>query len=364
MKNNLPVLVILTPGFPETESDSSCLPFVQSLVKAMNKDFSFIKIIVLSFQYPFAVKKYLWKSNLIIPFGGRGKGKLLRRLLWLKVWRKLKNINIENNVIGLFSLWLGECALVGNHFGNKYGITHRCWIAGQDARINNKYVAKIDPDPKELVAISDFVADEFFKNYLIRPLHIIPNGIEKELFQQVSFERTIDVLGAGSLISIKRYDRFINCIDKLRETLPDMYAVIGGKGPEDFLLRKSIIAKKLQNNLILIDEIEHPDLLHMMQRAKVFLHPSSYEGFSMACLEALHAGCHVISFIKPMKYDIDHWHIVKSNEEMIKKTREILLQPDIEYKSVMPYSINDTAKSIIELYYDQNTLSIERNEGT
>lgn len=350
MKNNLPVLVILTPGFPENENDSSCLPFAQSLVKEINKDFSFVKIIVLSFQYPFTKTEYLWSGNLIIPFGGKNKGKLLRRLLWFKVWRKLKHINNGNKVIGLFSLWFGECALLGNRFGKEYSIPHYGWIAGQDAKANNKYVNKIKPDPKELVAVSDFVADEFFKNYLIKPLHIIPCGIEKELFQQLSFERTIDVLGAGSLISLKRYDFFIDCIDELRETMPGIYAVIAGKGPEDFLLTKNIIEKKLQNNLQLIGEITHIGLLQMMLQTKVLLHPSSYEGFSMVCLEALYAGCHVISFTKPMHYDIDHWHIVTTKEEIIKKTIEILSKPDMEYKSVMPYSINETAKSIMQLF--------------
>ena len=80
MKNNPPVLVMLTPGFPENENDSSCLPFAQSLVKAINNNFSFVKIIVLSFQYPFTKTEYLWSGNLIIPFCGKNKGKLLRRL--------------------------------------------------------------------------------------------------------------------------------------------------------------------------------------------------------------------------------------------------------------------------------------------
>ena len=39
----------------------------------------------------------------------------------------------------------------------------------------------------------------------------------------------------------------------------------------------------------------------------------------MACLEALYAGCHVISFCKPMNTDFEHWHIVNTEEDMIKK---------------------------------------------
>ena len=66
------------------------------------------------------------------------------------------------------------------------------------------------------------------------------------------------------------------------------------------------------------------EILQLMKRAKIFLHTSSYEGFSTVCLEALYAGCHVISFIKPMEHDIGHWHIVQSKEEMVKKAMEIL----------------------------------------
>jgi glycosyltransferase involved in cell wall biosynthesis len=350
MKNNQPVLLILTPGFPENESDTSCLPFIQSLIRTINKDFGHIKIIVLSFQYPFSSKEYLWNNNQIISFGGKNRGKLLRRFLWLRIWRRLKKINQENNFIGLFSLWFGECAFVGNRFGNKYKIAHRCWLLGQDARKNNKYVTRINPDPKELVAISDFVADQFFKNYLIRPQHIIPNGIEKELFQNNFYERSIDVLGAGSLISLKRYNLFINCIAEMRKTIPDINAVIAGKGTEEFDLQNQITKQHLQDNLFLNGEMTHENLLILMQKTKVFLHPSSYEGFSMVCLEALYAGCHVISFCKPMNKDFDHWHIVKDEREMIDKSLEILVQKDSQHKSITPYSINETAKSILQLF--------------
>jgi len=350
MKNKPPVLVILTPGFPEDEQDTSCLPFLQSLIRTINTDFPFIKIIIVTFQYPFISAKYLWNGNTVFSFGGRNKGKLSRRFLWFRVWRKLKKIKEENNVIGLFSLWFGECALIGNHFGKKNGIMHRCWIAGQDAKKNNKFVEKINPDPKELVAISDFIADEFFKNYSIKPLYVIPNGIENELFQIKSYERTIDVLGAGSLIPLKRYDLFIHCIAELRKTIPDIYSVIAGKGSEDFLLRNKMTELKLKNNIFLNGEMTHKSLLLLMQQTKVFLHPSSYEGFSMVCLEALYAGCQVISFCKPMNGNFESWHIVKTEEEMVKKIFEILNNSQTQFTLVMPYSINETGKAILQLF--------------
>jgi glycosyltransferase involved in cell wall biosynthesis len=350
MKNNQQVLVILTPGFPENESDTSCLPFIQSLIRTINKDFSFIKIIVISFQYPFTSAEYLWNDSTVFSFGGKNKGKLLRRFLWFRVWRKLKKIKAENNVIGLFSLWLGECALTGHRFGKKIGIPHYCWIAGQDAKAGNKFISKIKPSSNELVAISDFIADEFLKNYLIRPAHVIPNGIERELFENVSYQRTIDVLGAGSLIPLKRYDIFIDCIFQIKKSLPHICSIIAGKGQQSQALEKKIRERDLENNIILNSEMQHQNLLLLMQQSKVFLHPSSYEGFSMVCLEALYAGCHVISFCKPMNRDFENWHVVKTEEEMIGKTLEILTYPAFAYKSVMPYSINETAKAIMKLY--------------
>jgi len=350
MKKNPHVLVILTPGFPEDEQDTSCLPFLQSLIRTINKDFSSIKIIVVTFQYPFTSAEYIWTGNTVFSFGGRNKGKLSRRLLWFRVWRKLKKIKDENNIIGLFSLWLGECALTGKRFGKKFGIPHYCWIAGQDAKAGNKFVAKIKPSSNELVAISDSIADEFFKNYLIRPVHVIPNGIERELFEKVSYQRTIDVLGAGSLIPLKRYDFFIDCIIQIKKTFPNICSIIAGKGVQQFALQKKIHQHSLENNIFLNGEMEHQNLLLLMQQSKVFLHPSSYEGFSMVCLEALYAGCHVISFCKPMNIDFEHWHVVKTEEEMIEKSLEILNDTEIQYKSVRAYSINETAKLVLKLF--------------
>jgi glycosyltransferase involved in cell wall biosynthesis len=116
------------------------------------------------------------------------------------------------------------------------------------------------------------------------------------------------------------------------------------------VLQRKVREKDLSKNIFLNGEMTHQNLLMLMQQSKVFLHPSSYEGFSMVCLEALYAGCHVISFCKPMNVDFDHWHIVKTKEEMIKKTLEILTLRDLTHESVMPYSINHSAKSVVQLF--------------
>src|SRR4029077_10241981 len=109
-------------------------------------------------------------------------------------------------------------------------------------------------------------------------------------------------------------------------------AMLCGKGAQEMQLQKLILHYQLQNNILLIGEKSHPETLRLMQRTKVFLHTSNYEGFSTVCLEALYAGCHVISFIKPMQHNIDHWHIVQTKEQMLQKALYLLNDAATQYE--------------------------------
>ncbi len=115
-------------------------------------------------------------------------------------------------------------------------------------------------------------------------------------------------------------------------------------------MQQKISAFNLEENITMRGEVSHADVLELMQQTKIFLHPSSYEGFSMVCLEALYAGCHVISFCKPMKRDFSQWHIVKNKNEMVDKTLKILLSPGTKYERIFPYSIQQTTASLMKLF--------------
>ena len=78
-------LVILTPGFPENEADTTCMPMQQSLIRTLKKEYPELNIIVLSFQYPYFKKTYKWFDTTVISFDGRNKGGLRRLLLRKKI---------------------------------------------------------------------------------------------------------------------------------------------------------------------------------------------------------------------------------------------------------------------------------------
>jgi len=351
MKNKDKTLVILTPAFPENETAVYLVFSQQLMVKALTDNYPELNIIVLSFLYPGRASSYTWNGARVISFNGMHKRKLKRLLLWRNTWKTLKDIRRRYEVIGLFSFWCGECAFIGKYFGKRYSIKHISWICGQDARETNKWVRFIRPKKNELAAMSFSLANEFQKNHGVKPAHIIPNAIDPKSFPLVTAkERDIDVLGAGSLIPLKQYDLFTTIVGSLRQSFPAINAFHCGEGREQNKIEGLIEKLELKNTLQLLGSQTHEELMQLMQRTKVFLHTSSYEGFSTVCLEALFAGAHVISFCYPLDHPVPHWHVVNNAEEMKAKAIDILKDPGTEYKPVLLYSTDDSAKAVMKLF--------------
>lgn len=348
--SNKETFIILSPGFPESETDSTCLPMQQQFVRALKRMYPGFDVVVLTFQYPYHQQEYRWFDIRVIPFGGRNKGGLQKLLLRKKINSTLRKLHRERRITGLFSFWYNECAFTGKKFADKYGIKHYCWILGQDAKEANKYPKLLPPRSNELVALSDFIQGEFERNHGIKPQFVIPPGIDETLFNDLSGAKDIDLLGVGSLIPLKQYDIFLEIIAEIRKQLPGIKALLVGKGPEREKLQSLINKLGLESNIKITGELPYAEVLNLMQRAKVFLHPSSYEGFGCVCLEALYAGAHVISFCKPMNMPISHWHIARNNEAAIADAVEILINQQTEYKPIKGFGINETAAAFMNLF--------------
>jgi len=83
-------LIILIPGFPANEQDSTCLPFQQAFVKHLRLLDPEMNIKVLAFQYPFFESVYSWHGVEVSAFNGGNHGVVRRLLLWVKIWSRLK----------------------------------------------------------------------------------------------------------------------------------------------------------------------------------------------------------------------------------------------------------------------------------
>jgi glycosyltransferase involved in cell wall biosynthesis len=253
-------------------------------------------------------------------------------------------------VIGLLNFWLSECALVGKLAANKKGLRSFTWILGQDAKKGNRYIPIIRPRADSLIALSDFISEEFYRNYQFRPAYNIPPGLDTSLFPDIDGIRDIDILGAGSLIPLKQYDLFINLISHLVKSRPAIRVVLCGDGPERSRLEQIIRENNLQDQVSLTGELEHSKVLDLMQRARIFLHPSSYEGFGMVCAEALYAGAKVVSFCKPMTAGFRHQYVVQSASEMEMKVLELLSIENNTPERVLTFPMEECCRQVLSLY--------------
>lgn len=317
-------LLILIPGFPTDETDTTCLPFQQSFVATLKKNNPGLDIIILAFQYPFESKEYIFHTIPVISFGGKNKRGIHKLLLRRKIYRKLKDILATTNIKAILSFWCGECALTGSRFARKHSLKHYCWLMGQDARKGNPYVEKIKPLENELIALSDFLRDEFERNYHIRPHKVIMPGIDTAATQSSNAIRDIDLLAVGSLIPLKQFAIFVDVVSRIKKVIPSIKAVLIGDGPEKENLLALIQKEKLESTIELTGELPHSAVIQYMQRSKLLLHPSAYEGFGMVCIEALYAGVAVISFVKPVYKEVPGWQIASGDEDMSSKALELL----------------------------------------
>lgn len=344
-------LVVVTPAFPDQEAATWWVPSQQGMVKALQENFPGIRIVVLSLLYPQQQSAYTWHNIEVIPFNGMYYRKWKRPALWKKVWQSLQRLRRQYSLIGLFSFWNGECAFICQYFGRLYGIRHISWICGQDATKQNKWVRFIRPRGHQLAAMGAFLRDQYHRSHGIQPLHLVPNAINPQAFPATPpATRDIDLMAAGSFEPLKRYDLYATMVAAIRQSLPAIKAIHCGLGREKEKVESIIQATSLGNTLSLLGGRPHQEVLAWMQRSKVFLHTSRYEGCSTVCLEALYAGAHVISFCYPFDHPVHHWHVVADAEAMAAKAIQLLSDPATDYTPVLCHSMDESAKTVMALF--------------
>lgn len=336
-------IVILTPGFPENEADTTCIPALQIYVKAL-KQISGFDVTVITFHYPDKKKSYLWNGIPVIALGGSSR--LAKLLLWKRASRILKELHQQKKISVLHSFWLGECALIGNWFAQKKNIPHLTTLMGQDALKQNGY-AKILPIKKmKLITLSEFHQQTFFQNHKVST-EIIPWGITREDFPE-SNEKTIDIIGVGSLIPLKNYQLFIEVIAELNQIQP-IKAVLIGDGVLKSELEQKIQSLNLENVLQVKGELEYSETLHELSKAKILLHPNTYESFGLVFAEALQSKTMIVSRKTGCNFATENWVTATTKEEMITACLN-LLKTEFSQTIQNPFLSSKTVVAYIKLY--------------
>jgi glycosyltransferase involved in cell wall biosynthesis len=345
--NTISHLLLITPGFPEDEEDTSCLPAVQQFILSYRQVYPAVKISIISLHYPAYRKDYKWKGVKVYAIANNNRGGIFKAVSFFRINRLVKRIQNMFPIDGILSFWLSDTALVAKLAAKKLDVPYLIWMHGQDAKAGNKYLQLVDPGMQRLAAISEQQRNVFTDAYGQTPAHLIHNGINEEIFPPLNeYERTIDLLAVGSLTALKQYHTFIELVGWLKDNGFDaINTLLAGEGPLEDNLKKEIKARGLEGNIKFAGKLPHQEVLRLMNDAKLFVHTSSYEGHSTVMLEALYSGCHVVSYIPVGDKQAEHFNLC-NDEEQMKKTCFDLLQMKLAHNRIKCTDMKDSAKQV------------------
>lgn len=345
-------ILMVTPGFADGENDSTCIPPLYLFVKELKKQQPGIKISIITLHYPFKKEKYSFSGAQVYPLNGRNRSWIFSSwMLHLRFRSVVSKIHKEFPVSVVHSFWLDQSAYFASRFAKENNISHICTLMGQDATRDGFYgkMAVMINKNITLITLSTFhrkMAEEVRK---IKISRVIPWGVDD--LTPENFQREVDILGTGSLVEVKHYDRFIDIVSSVRLADKKIKVVVIGKGKQEEELQKKMDINKANIDFEYVGELSRSEVLHYMNRSKVFLHTARYESFGYVLAEALAMGCHVVS--TPVGYACDNPEICtfSSNEEAVKLCVELL-------NTAIPEKINfpvmkDVAERYMNLYVKQ-----------
>jgi len=339
-------ILILTPGFPKDEADDNCIPPLQEFLLKFKSTHPDSKISVIAFQYPYEHKSYEWNGIHLHSLAGKNS-KIKKVYIWFRAVHLAKKIHRAKNIDVIHSLWLGECALVGNILSKQFNCKHICTLMGQDVKSSNRYLRLSKNKKIVIAALSKNQADEFYRITGRAADQMIHWGID---YQPVTnTERDIDLFAAGSLIPLKNYSLLIRTVEEIIKVKPNVKCILAGAGPEELKLKSLVREKGLEKNITLAGLINRKEVFKLMQRSKIFVHPSTFEGSGYVFAEALANGMNIVSFNVGYAHEHPKWFIAKDEQDFIRGCTD-LLSADLDFTPDNIFPLQKTIKRYTSLY--------------
>ena len=339
-------LLLLTPGFAASEHDYNCIPPLQLYVRAMQKRGFEIRIV--SFEYPFRDEAQDWFGTPVVSANGQNR-RWLRWRTWSRVFRYAEQMIRAQKPDMIHSFWLGPAWVIGEQLALKWNIPHWTTLMGQDARSSNRYLHRLRPGhASRLIALSPFHADVFQKNTGFQAAHLIPWGVDPaETPQHLPMERPIDLLGVGSLIPVKNWEKWLQCVAIVRESEPAIRAELIGEGPLRKHLEKKAREFGLADAVRFTGSLPRPEVMIRMRMAKVLLHTSDYESFGFILPEAAMNGCRLVS--TPVGIGPDMAACADTPEQLAASALQAIRQPYLQTPN-LPFTIEKAADDYQRLF--------------
>jgi glycosyltransferase involved in cell wall biosynthesis len=228
---------------------------------------------------------------------------------------------------------------------------------GFGGKITERRVARLT---QNVVAVSESTKNNLKSLGYRGNITFVPNGIDLQQISSIdpSIEPS-DIIFAGRLIKEKHVDLLVRAFGILTSEQPKLRLLIIGEGPEQGVITKIIQELSLEDRIYLRRfQANHDEIIALMKSAKVFVNPSTREGFGITALEALACGIPVVTVDHPAnaireRITEKNGFICSLSEKDLADTILRALQHHAEMK-------NDCLASAASFDWEQITSDIER----
>jgi alpha-1,3-mannosyltransferase len=135
----------------------------------------------------------------------------------------------------------------------------------------------------------------------VEKVHLVPNGINYDQLSRLDVDGRDPFLmvSVGRLAPNKRFDRLLRAFSiAVREQRQARLVIIGPDWGDLAALRALAVELGVHDRVQFLGGVSEGDLLTYLSQAKVWLSSSAYEGFGIALIEAMAAGC--VSVVQPL----------------------------------------------------------------
>ncbi|MDB2657545.1 glycosyltransferase [Crocinitomicaceae bacterium] len=341
-------ILFITPGFPENEQDSQCIPALWIYAKALAESGTDVSIITL--QYPFVSESYKWNGISVYPMNGANK-KVKQLFLMRKAVECAVKIHKEKSVDVVHSFWLHRATDIAMKVSQSLSVPMIATAMGQEMRNPNRRFERWKKVNFPIVSISEFQSDALKREGVI-PTSIIPWGIENA----IAAEKDVDLICVGSLIPLKNVSYFLELCAQLKSQNTDYKAAIIGDGPEKVELQNSIQSNDLSANVQLVGSLSYEETQKWIARSKVLVHASNFEGFGMTIIEAMANETHVLATPVGIAKSLEIPHLI-GDLELDGAMVQLLLKADRPESRI--FQISETVDAYQTIYE-----SVSRGKAT